>query len=73
MSVSMMCGCVFLACGFSSNLRPTGVMLIVSQSGVVSVPFLLLCEWIIGILFEFGDVASMTGSTVLGLSILDLR
>ena len=48
-------------------------MLIVSQSGVVSVSFLLLCVWVIGILFEFGDVASMTGSIMLGLSLLDLR
>ena len=48
-------------------------MMIVSQSGVVSVYFLLLCAWVIGILFEFGDVASMTGSTMLGLSLLDLR
>ena len=73
MSGSMMCGCVFLACRCAGNPRPTGVMLIVSQSGIVSVSFLLLCAWVIGILFEFGDVASMTGSTILGLSILDLR
>ena len=69
---SMMFGCLFLACRCAGNPRPTGVMLIVSQSGVVSVSFLLLCAWVIGILFEFGDVASMTGSTMLGLSLLDL-
>ena len=73
MSGSMMCGCGILACFCAVNPRPTGVMLIVSQSGVVSVYFLLLCAWFIGILFEFGDVASMTGSTILGLSLLDLR
>ena len=73
MSGSMICGCVFLACLCYVNPRPTGAMLIVSQSGVVSVSFSLLCEWVIGILFEFGDVASMTGSTMLGLSLLDLR
>ena len=73
MSVSMMCRCVFLACICAGNPRPTGVILIVSQSGVVSVFFLLLCEWVIGILFELGDMASMTGSTMLGLSLLDLR
>ena len=73
MSGSMMCGCVFLACSCAGNPRPTGVMLILSQSGVVSVSFLLLCEWVIGILIEFGDVASMTGSTMLRLSLLYLR
>ena len=73
MSGSMMCKCVFLACCCAGNHRPTGVMLIVSQSGIVSVSFLLLCAWVIGIIFVFGDVASMTGSTMLGLSILDLR
>ena len=73
MSGSMMCGCVFLYCRCAGNPMPTGVMLIVSQSGVVSVPFSLLCEWIVGVLFEFGDVASMTGSTMLGFSLLDLR
>ena len=73
MSGSMMCGCVFLSCRCASNPRPTCVMLILSQSGAVSVFFLLLCVWVIGILFEFGDVASMTGSTMLGLSLLDLR
>ena len=73
MSVSMMCGCVVLACRCAGNPIPTGVMMIVSQSGVVSVSFLLLCAWVIGILFEFGDVASMTGSTMLGLSLLDLH
>ena len=72
MSGLMMCGCVFLACRCAGNHRPTGVMWIVSRSGVVSVSFSLLCEWVIGILFEFGDVASMTGSTMLGLSLLDL-
>ena len=72
MSGSMICRCIFLACCYAGNPRTTGVMLIVSQSGVVSVYFLLLCAWVIGVLFEFGDVASMTGSTMLGLSLLDL-
>ena len=72
MSSSMMCRCVFLACGCAGNHMPTGVMLILSQYGVVSASFSLLCEWVIGILSEFGDVVSMTGSTMLGLSLLDL-
>ena len=73
MSVSMIFGCLFLACLCAGNPRPTGVMLIVSQSSAVSVSFSLLCECVIEILFEFGDAASMTGSTMLGLSLLDLR
>ena len=48
-------------------------MLIVCQSDAVSVSFSLLCECVIGILFEFGNVASMTGSTMMGLSLLDIR
>ena len=73
MSGSMMFGCLFLDCCCSSNPRPKGVMLIVSQSGTVSVSFSLLCVFVIGILFEFGGMVSMTGSTLLGLSLLDLR
>ena len=72
-SGSMMFGCLFLACRCAGNPRPTGAMLILSQSGAVSVSFSLLCECVIGIIFEFGDVASMTGSTMMGLSLLDLR
>ena len=67
-----MFGCLFLACRCAGNPRPTGVMLIVSQSGAVSVCFSLMCACVIGVLFEFGDVASMTGSKMLGLSLLDL-
>ena len=48
-------------------------MLIVSQSEAISVSFSLLFECVIWVLFEFGDVVSMTGSTMLGLSLLDLR
>ena len=70
---SMMFGCIFLACRYAGNPRPTGVILIVSQSGAVSVSSSLLCECAIGILFEFGDVVSMTGYTMLWLSLLDLR
>ena len=73
MSGSMMCGCVVLARRCAGNPSTTGVMMIVYQSGVVSVSFLLLCVWVIGILFEFGYVVSMTGSKMLGLSLLDLR
>ena len=45
-------------------------MLIVSQSGatIVSSSMLFVCD--IGIIFELGDVVSMTGSTMLGLSLL---
>ena len=68
-----MFGCLFLACCCAGNIRPTGVVMIVSQSGEASVFSSLLCECDIEILCEFGDVASMTGSTVLGLSLLDLR
>ena len=70
---SMIFGCLFLACRCDGKPRPTGVMLIVSQSGAASVSSSLLCDCAIGILCEFGDVASMTGSTMLGLSLLDLR
>ena len=72
MSGSMMFGCLFLACRCAGNPSPTGVMLIVYQSGAVSVSFSLLCAYVIGILFEFVDVASMTGPTMLGLSLLDM-
>ena len=70
---SMMFGCPCLSYLCYGKPRPTGVMLIVSQSGAASVSSSLLCEFAIGILCEFGDVASMTGSTMLGLSLLDLR
>ena len=70
---SIMFGCLFLACICAGKPRPTGVILVVSQSGAVSVSSSLLCECAIGVLFEFGDVASMTGSIMWGFSLLDLR
>ena len=70
---SMMFGCLCLAYLCYGKPRPTGVMLIVSQSGAASVSYSMLCECAIGILFELGDVDSMTGSKMLGLSLLDLR
>ena len=61
-----MFGCLLLAFRCAGNPRTTGVMLIVSQSGAVSVSFSMLCEYVIGILLEFGDVVSMTCSTKMG-------
>ena len=48
-------------------------MLGASLSGVDSVSSSMMWECDLGILFELGNVVSMTGSTVLGLSRLDLR
>ena len=70
---SMMFGCLFLACCCAGKPSPTCVMLIVSQSGAAIVSFSVLFECAIGIIFELGDVASMMGSTMLGLSLVDLR
>ena len=70
---SMMFGCIFSACRCAGKPRPTGVMLIASQSGSANVSSSMLWECALGTLFELGDVASMTGSTMLGLSLLDLR
>ena len=71
-SGSMMFGCLFVACRCAGNPRRKSGMLFVSRSGAISVFFSLLCACVIGIIFEFEDVASMTGSTILGLSLLDL-
>ena len=70
---SMMFGCMFLDCCCAGKPRPTGVMLIESLSGAESVSSSMLWECALGILFELGEVASMTGSTMLELSLLDLR
>ena len=70
---SMMFGCMFLFFLCAGRPRPTGVMLIASQSGADSVSSSMLWECALGILFELGNVASITGSTMLGLSFLDMR
>ena len=70
---SMMFGCMFLACHCAGKPRPTCVMLISYQSGAVSVSSSMLWECDLGIIFKLGDVASITGSTMLGLSLLDLH
>ena len=43
-----------------------------SGAGAESVSSSMLWEFALGILFELGDVTSMTGSTMLGLSCLDM-
>ena len=43
-----------------------------SLSGADSVSSSMMWECDLGIRFELGDVVSMTGSTILGLSCLDL-
>ena len=48
-------------------------MLGASLSGADSVSSSMLWECALGVLFELGDVASMTGYTMLGLSCLDFR
>ena len=68
-----MFGGPFLAYRCAGKPRPTGVILIVSQSGAASFSSSMLCDCVIGVLFELGDVASMAVSTMLGLSLLDLR
>ena len=70
---SIMFGCMFSAYFCAGKPSPTGVIMIASQSGAASVSSSILGECVLGILFELGDVASMTGSTMLGLSLLDLR
>ena len=52
--------------------RPTGVMMGASLSGSDNVSSSMMWECALGTRFEFGDVASMTGSTMLGLSCLNL-
>ena len=69
----MMYGCMFLAYRSAGRPRPTGLMLGSSVSGDDSVSSSMLWECDLGIIFELEDVASMTGSTVLGLSHLDFR
>ena len=70
---AMMFGCMFLACRCAGRPRPTGVMLGAYLYVADSVSSSMLWECALGILFELGDVAIMTGSTILGFSCLDLR
>ena len=70
---SMMFGGMLLDWHCAGRPRPTCVMLGASLSGADSVSSSILWDCALGILFELGDVASMTGSTMLGLSRLDLR
>ena len=69
----MMYGCMFLAYRSAGRPRPTGLMLGSSVSGDDSVSSSMLWECDLGIIFKLGDVASITGSTMLGLSLLDLH
>ena len=64
---------MFLDWRCADRPRPTGVMLGASLSGADSVSSSMMWECDLGILFELGDVDSMTGSKMLGLSLLDLR
>ena len=70
---SMMFGCMFLDCRCAGRPRPKGVMLGASLSGEDSVSSSMLWDCVLGVLFKLGDVASMTGSKMLGLSRLDLH
>ena len=70
---STMLGCMRLDWRCDGRPRPTGVMMGASMSGADSVSSSMMWECDLGIRFEVGDVASMTGSTMLGLSLLDLR
>ena len=69
---SIMFGYMFLDWRCAGRPRPTGVILGASLSGADSVSSSMMWEWDLGIRFELGDVASMTGSMLLGLSRLDL-
>ena len=68
-----MLGCMRLDWRCAGRLRTTGVMMGASLSGADSVSSSMMWECSLGVRFELGDVASMTGSTMLGLSRLDLR
>ena len=62
---SMMFGCMFLDCCCAGKPRPTGVMLIASLSGAVSVSSSFMWECDLGSLFNLGGVVFITGSTML--------
>ena len=70
---SMMFGYMFLDWRCAGRPRPTSVMMGASLSGSDNVSYSMIWEYALGIRFELGDVASMTGSMMLGLSCLDLR
>ena len=70
---SMMLGCMRLNWHCDGRPRPIGVMMGASLSRADSVYSSMMWECALGIRFELGYVASMTGSTMLGLSHLDMR
>ena len=70
---STMLGCLFFRCCCLGRPRPTGAMLGIFSAGSVSSSSAMMWEWAMGIWLEFGDVARMMGSTMVGLSRVDRR